>query len=630
MVKPLKLIKKIKKLAKWLFRWLKYIVLIIICFIAYLFSGQKSSKLELKKEEIKKVKNKKNTPNNITTNIDTNKPLKKDTPLKLTKEELKSEIIKFYCQELEQKELYLTKEDFFIIDLLEEKIAPIIESELTKRHLKNLEEVKEKIEERGKIELPLILDQKILKAPIITDHPPKDTIIKKYPYKKFEEKMLEKSVAKKDDEYPIISQNNPFVAEKRELEKKTHHQSEISPNISQMPLEEEKFDLTLETSKIEAEIDSPSTPSSPNLTVKEASIKLDSGKILAPETASDNLPLSKPHQENTRNIKQESSKATNEEEKQIDTKKEETKEEPKEDKPKEEDITIALSLLEAEIAKLEHTKIEEFEKPNLEDKNYDFLLTKIDTMLKEIKDQQKMNLKPNTKEKLKVQELQLENMKINIENNLANDLTEEEKWLQDTITEQELNTLEQELKNIHLEHQIELNKNLLNKVEGLENLSKERLSMIKKELLKKRLNKICKTIELPSILLLPFFRNRYFFFFSTGIFINNHLHLLNAILNHQTLDYQEPVLEHIKKGSDALDEALNLTTTNIAYLNNLEQDILRKYPELSLDQEYLSYINNLKYSLIKNEEKMVKKKQTLEKYNLKFKGKVRKLKKKVA
>ena len=32
----------------------------------------------------------------------------------LSKEELRVEIINFYCQELEQKELYLTKEDFEI------------------------------------------------------------------------------------------------------------------------------------------------------------------------------------------------------------------------------------------------------------------------------------------------------------------------------------------------------------------------------------------------------------------------------------------------------------------------------------------------------------------------------------
>ena len=99
---------------------------------------------------------------------------------------------------------------------------------------------------------------------------------------------------------------------------------------------------------------------------------------------------------------------------------------------------------------------------------------------------------------------------------------------------------------------------------------------------------------------------------------------------HEKERSQPKELEHIKKGSIALEEALNLTTANISYLNNLEQNILSKYPELSLDQEYLSYINKLKYSLIQTEKKILKKKKIIEKYNLKYKFKTRKLKKKVA
>ena len=639
----MKLIEKIKKFVRWLFRWLKYIVLIIICFIAYLFSGKKSSKLELKKEEMKKGKAKKNTTDNITTNIDTNKPLIKDSILKLSKEELRKEIINFYCQELEQKELYLTKEDFEIIDILEEKIALVIESELTRLHFKNLEEVKEKIEEIGKIELASILDEKILKEPIITENPKKDTIIQKYTtYKKMEEKKFEKGISKKEDDSPTISRSNPSLTEESVLEKKNSYQKEVPPtsNISQELLEETP-DLTFQTPNIEPEIVlTHPIPDLSEISIEQTSIQPDLIEILEREKVSDAPTLSKPIMENFSDAEPERKEFTIEKEKTIETKPDTQKEAEKIEEPKEEDkqkeekkhkyISINLSILETQIAELEHTKNKELEKNDLEDKNYDSLLIKVDTILKEVKEKQKMNLNAKDKQKLKEQELKLENMKSNIENNLTNDLNEEEKWLQDTITEQELVTLAQELKNIHLEHQIDLNHMLINKVEDLENLSKERLSIVERELIKQRLHKICASIELPSILLLPFFRNRYFFFFTTGIFINNHFNLLNSILKHQTIEYQDPVLDHIKKGSDALDEALRLTTTNISYLNNLEQDILRKYPELSLDQEYLSYINNLKYSLMKNEEKMFKKKKMIEKYNLKYKGKARKLKKKVA
>lgn len=506
----MKLIEKIKKFVRWLFRWLKYIVLIIICFIAYLFSGKKSSKLELKKEEMKKGKAKKNTTDNITTNIDTNKPLIKDSILKLSKEELRKEIINFYCQELEQKELYLTKEDFEIIDILEEKIAPVIKSELTRLHLKNLEEVKEKIEEIGKIELASILDEKILKEPIITENPKKDTIIQKYTtYKKIEEKKFEKGISKKEDDSPTISRSNPSLTEESVLEKKSPYQEEISltPNISQELLEEDKSDLTFQASKIEPEITfTPPMPDLPDLVVKEAAIQPDLIEILEREKVSDALTLSKPIMENFSDAEPERKEFTIEKEKTIETKPDTQKEAEKIEEPKEEDkkkeekkheyISINLSILETQIADLEHTKNKELEKNDLEDKNYDSLLIKVDTILKEVKEKQKMNLNAKDKQKLKEQELKLENMKSNIENNLTNDLNEEEKWLQDTITEQELVTLEQELKNIQLEHQIDLNHMLINKVEDLENLSKERLSIVEKELIKQRLHKICASMSL--------------------------------------------------------------------------------------------------------------------------------------
>ena len=116
--------------------------------------------------------------------------------------------------------------------------------------------------------------------------------------------------------------------------------------------------------------------------------------------------------------------------------------------------------------------------------------------------------------------------------------------------------------------------------------------------------------------------------FTAGIFVNNHFKLLDYLLKHKSVTYTPLELEHLKKGSDALEEALNLTNTNLSYLSHLEQNILSKYPELSVDEEYLLYLNKLRYSLLKNEEKLLKKKKTIEKYNLKYQIKIRKLKKK--
>ena len=127
---------------------------------------------------------------------------------------------------------------------------------------------------------------------------------------------------------------------------------------------------------------------------------------------------------------------------------------------------------------------------------------------------------------------------------------------------------------------------------------------------------------------MPFIRNRYFFGFTAALFINNHLNFLNSILKRRSILYEDPKLAYIKKGSDALEEAIKLTNNNLSYLVTLEKDILSKYPELSLDEEYLIYINKLKYSLMMNQEKMLKKRKMIEKYNLKYQVKIRKLKKK--
>ena len=116
--------------------------------------------------------------------------------------------------------------------------------------------------------------------------------------------------------------------------------------------------------------------------------------------------------------------------------------------------------------------------------------------------------------------------------------------------------------------------------------------------------------------------------FTTGLILNNHIHILDHLLKHKSVTYESPDLESIKKGSDALENALQLTNTNISYLSFLENNILSKYPELSADNEYLIYINKLKSSLMQNQEKMFKKKEMIRKYNLKYQAKIRKLQKK--
>ena len=325
-------------------------------------------------------------------------------------------------------------------------------------------------------------------------------------------------------------------------------------------------------------------------------------------------------------------------EEKIEEKPEIQEEEKKEIPQKEEKVEESLEKKEEFIAYNfilldKNIKVIEQENTNLtnldfEDKNYEEILFKIDLLLKQIEDSLKLNLKPDDKNKLLVKERELKEIKNTIEKSKEKDIEQEKNELEENIKEEELLSLQKALQDLYLEHQIDLNEHMLNKVEDLENLSKEKLSKVEKELIKSRLKKASITLELPSIFLLPFMRNRYFLLFTMGILINNHFNILDHLLKHQSVSYTPPELEHIKKGSDALENALNETRINLSYLNNLEQTILTKYPELSLDEEYLLYINKLRFKLLKNEEKMLKKKKMIQKYNLKYQIKIRKLKKK--
>ena len=82
-------------------------------------------------------------------------------------------------------------------------------------------------------------------------------------------------------------------------------------------------------------------------------------------------------------------------------------------------------------------------------------------------------------------------------------LESEKALLEENITEEEIKGLLENLKKQHLEHQIDLNEHLINKAEDLENLSKEKVEKIEKELIKIKLKKASKSLELPTLILPP-------------------------------------------------------------------------------------------------------------------------------
>ena len=269
---------------------------------------------------------------------------------------------------------------------------------------------------------------------------------------------------------------------------------------------------------------------------------------------------------------------------------------------------------------------EEAKKEEFEDKNYDYYEKRIDQMIDEItatylKYEDKLSDKQ--KAQLKKEEEQLINAKASLKMQKAKDIESEQKSLDDDILISELEGLQMELEKRHFENQIELNEKLFGKIENLENMTKEQIANMDKKLLMKRLDRASNLLEMSSILAFPFVRNKYFFYFTVGLIINNHFNFINAFFKRKINRYEPADLSQIKIGEDALNSALNATYTNLVTLEYIEQEAIYKYPELQNDPRFINRINTLKSQLDRNYKKLMKKKETMEKYRKKTKSQIK-------
>lgn len=146
------IISKLITLIKRLFYWIKYFIIILICFIYALFKSdnpkltKEKKNLQLKRQELLKKTNPKFLP---TTHEDNS--LINNSIFTLTEELIKEKIILFYCQEKEFKQYELTKKDDEIIKEITKKIIPQIK--LEEKYLKKEEQLEELIKKLGQKEL---------------------------------------------------------------------------------------------------------------------------------------------------------------------------------------------------------------------------------------------------------------------------------------------------------------------------------------------------------------------------------------------------------------------------------------------------------------------------------------------
>ena len=295
---------------------------------------------------------------------------------------------------------------------------------------------------------------------------------------------------------------------------------------------------------------------------------------------------------------------------------EEEKPQEKEETPKDENPTLIIPFNDIEVYKRIEEAKKEANKHDFFDKDYDKEEKRIDDMLDKISDTRIKygnKLTKEQKDKLDNQEKSLRSAKEKLIDAKERDIAFEKKELDTSIKEVELNGLQEEIRKMHLDYDMETNDNLLKKMDKLEGITKEKVKNLDRQMMIKRFNKASILLEMTSLLALPFVRNKYFNYFTIGLIVDNHLGLTNAWLNRKSKRYQPIDMEKIKKGQDALDNALDLAYKDMIELDYIEEQALSRYPELKDDEAYQESISRIRNNLNKQYNKLMKKQTTMEK-----------------
>ena len=272
---------------------------------------------------------------------------------------------------------------------------------------------------------------------------------------------------------------------------------------------------------------------------------------------------------------------------------------------------------------------EEIKKDDFFEKDYDRIEKQINKMLEDITNtylKYESKLSEKQKKKLKNEESRLRETKERIKDQKRFDIQVEQKHLEETIKQTEIDGLQSEINFINEENQKEVSNGLLDKMKNFEGVTKEQVANVDKRIMLKRFNKASLLLEMTSLLALPFVRNKYFFHFTIGLIIDNHFNFVNAFFNRKYNRYNPPDISQIKQGQDALNGALDITYKNLVELDYLEQKALSRYPELSYDPKFVNQVTRLRTNLNRKYNNLMNKNKTLEKYRLKAKKQMKILK----
>ena len=212
------------------------------------------------------------------------------------------------------------------------------------------------------------------------------------------------------------------------------------------------------------------------------------------------------------------------------------------------------------------------------------------------------------------------NLKRSLEQDKTKTIENEKIALNEKISLKEINGLETEIQKLYLD-------DIVKQANHLEQYSYEKQEKIKRVLITSNLKKACKWSRFPLLFSLPFVRNKFFYFFTGSVLFSHHLNIYSRLLNNQKIEALEENMNEIEVGAQALEGAIEKTNQNLALLNELVTMSLIKYPELKTNREFRRYEKRIKENLIHTNQKLERKKTTIEKYHLKSETLIRKLKK---
>lgn len=278
------------------------------------------------------------------------------------------------------------------------------------------------------------------------------------------------------------------------------------------------------------------------------------------------------------------------------------------------------------------------EKEELNIEDYDYIEENINDLRNDLDTYKILN-------KLDNQELNIINeylnnvqdLKESLEYTKKEDYKKEENIQNETLKQEEINRVNFLLQEVYSEHKKELSTFSLNSIDDLSNKTEKEIRLIEKELLKIKLKKAAKVLEPSFLISIPFIKNKYFLYFTTGIFLHNHLGIINCLYDRKDASFKSVNISPLMKASEALKNSISLTEDNLIKVKEIKDKYTERYPDLKYDEDFNKSINKMesklktnytKYVNKENRLKRIKKRSTKINKNIKKKILVKDLKKK--